>query len=442
MAHNHSRYLRTLLISLLIVAAFIAGYYSGGSHHERLVFGQLMNGGLSSFTVDNSVSLRPVELFNEVLMRVQQEYVEPIKDPNELAYGAVRGMLSELKDPYTRFMDPKEYKDFTDDNVGHFAGIGATLNMVEVEGVKTDKGAGTLEPVVCKVCGTPVTDTSFYRVAVVEPLPKSPAEKAGVHGGDFILKIGDKSTDGMLVSEAAELIRGPEGSNVTLTLGRKGVEKPLEMTITRAQIEVPAVQTKVLDNNIGYLRIYSFNEKTVSETRAALMDFNKANVRGMVLDLRNNPGGLLTECIKVCSMLLPQDKKVIVSTKGRNGQTEPYNRVDRQLFDKPIVVLVNKGSASASEITSGCLKDYKRATLIGDTTYGKALVQTVVRLSGNSAMAVTTAHYYTPSGFDLNKKGIEPDVKVELDKSVKVINEGDNQAQTALRILKEEMAKQ
>jgi carboxyl-terminal processing protease len=279
-------------------------------------------------------------------------------------------------------------------------------------------------------------------VEIVEPLPGSPAKAAGLQSHDIILKVDDMATDGLLVSDVASKIRGNEGTKVTLTLGRKGVEKPVVVTITRAQIEVPAVESKILDDNIGYLHLLQFNEKTVQETNAALMDFKKAGVKGVVLDLRNNPGGLLTECIKVASMLLPKDKKLIVYTKGRTGEKDDYNReYDVPIYDFPMVVLVNKNSASASEILSGALKDYDRATIIGESTFGKALVQTVLRMSDQSAMAITTAHYYTPNGIDVAKKGVEPDVKVELDKGATGISESDNQAQAALKILKEQMDK-
>ncbi|HOS43876.1 MAG TPA: S41 family peptidase, partial [Armatimonadota bacterium] len=256
------------------------------------------------------------------------------------------------------------------------------------------------------------------------------------------LKVDDLETDGLLVSDVAAKIRGKAGTKVTLTLGRKGVEKPLVVTITRAQIEVPAVEAKVLEDNIGYLHLLQFNEKTVQETNDALMRFRKAGVKGVLLDLRNNPGGLLTECIKVASMLLPKDKKLIVYTKGRTGDREDYTRIsDVPIYDFPMVVLVNKNSASASEILSGALKDHQRATIVGESTYGKALVQTVLRMSDMSAMAVTTAHYYTPNDVDVAKKGVAPDVTVELEKDAKGISESDNQAQAALTLLKAQMAK-
>ncbi len=244
----------------------------------------------------------------------------------------------------------------------------------------------------------------------------------------------------MLVSDVADLIRGEAGTQVRLTISRKGKDKPFEVTLTRAQIEVPATESKILDGNIGYLHLLSFNEKTDTETRDALQNFTDKHVRGVLLDLRNNPGGLMQKSISIASMLLPTDDKLIVSTKGRDSISENYNRTERPLYTLPLVVLVNKDSASASEILTGALKDYHRAKVVGESTYGKALVQTVIRLSDGSAMAITTAHYYTPGGHDIAKKGVAPDKEVELDKDVKAISANDNQARAAIDILKEVMA--
>jgi len=442
MNHSTPPVLKGLLNVLLIGTAFVIGFtIRPGNLHTQPVFAALAAPGALSATLNDTISLKPIQLYQEALTRLETEYVAPIPHKEELTYGAIRGMLTTVNDPYTRFMDPKEFKDFNSDNEGRFAGIGATLVMSEIPALETKTGEGTHAPVVCPVCGTVITNGKYYRVSVVEPLPGSPAKAAGVQAGDFILKVDDAATDGLNVGEVADKIRGPEGSKVTLTLGRKGIEKPLVLSITRAQIEVPATEHKILDGNIGYLRLLQFNEKTAGETRTALTDFNTANVRGVVLDLRNNPGGLLTECIRIASMMLPDKDKVIVSTKDRAGEVEKFTHTERTIFDKPLVVLVNKGSASASEILSGAIKDYKRGTIIGESTFGKGLVQTVLRLSDGSAMAITTAHYYTPAGHDIHKIGVMPDVAVELNKDVKTTNETDNQAQEAIRLLKQAIAK-
>lgn len=439
MLPTRSRLLSTTLVTLLVLTAFLVGYQANSGHSGGIkpAWAAIFSPG----QLDDTVSLKPVQLFQEAYSTVMAEYVDEIKNPDDLTYAAIRGMLQEIHDPYTRFMNPKEFQAFNDDGAGHFAGIGATLKTTEVPTVKTDKGETPKDAVTCPVCGTKITDIKAFRITIMEPLPGSPAKAAGLQPGDYILKVDDTSTEGMTVSDAADKIRGPIGTKVVLTIERSGVDKPLTVTIMRANIEVPAVESKMLDDKIGYLRILSFNEKTSPETRAAILDLNKAGARGMVLDLRSNPGGRLDECIKVSSMFLGAKDNVIVSTKGRNRQERKELRIGEQLFDKPMVVLVNKGSASASEILTGALMDYKRATVIGETTFGKALVQTVIPLDGGrSAMPVTTARYYTPTGFDLNKRGLTPNVVVELSKDAKELNEKDNQAQEAIRILQEKMA--
>lgn len=439
MTHRQPRQLTTFLIVLLVLAAFLVGYQARSG---RPLWAALATPGSLRQSLDDTISLKPVQLYQEALARVQMNFVDPVTNPQELTYAAIRGMLVELGDPYTRFMDPKEFKEFNSDTKGSFAGIGATLNMTEIPAaVAKEHEDGTVAPVQCPVCGTVITDIKHYRVTIVEPMPGSPAKEAGLQPGDFILKVDDTVTDGLTVAEVADKIRGPEGTKVVLSIARKGIEKPLNISLTRSHIEVPAVETKMLDDNIGYLRIFSFNEKTVPESRAALLDFNKKKVSGVVIDLRNNPGGLLRECVRLSSFLLPEDNKLIVSTQGRGGEKEAYERVGDQIYNLPLVVLVNKGSASASEILSGALKDYKRATIVGESTYGKASVQTVQMLSDGSAMAITTAHYFTPSGADISKKGVHPDVMVELDKDVRTLTEKDNQAQAAVRILKDVIAK-
>ena len=428
---------------LVLLATFLVGYRARDYGAGQPAWAALATPATSLATLDNSVSLRPVELFKEALEQVQANYVEPVNKPDKLVYSAIRGMLLPLNDPYTRFMDPKEYAEFNTDNQGSLSGIGATLSMLEIPAQNVKDGEGVLPTIVCPVCATEIKDIKHYRVGIVEPLPGSPAKGAGLKSNDYILKVDGEATDGKTVSEVADKIRGKEGTKVTLTIARKGIEKPLEIAITRAHIEVPSLEKKMLEDKIGYLHLLTFNEKTATETREALLWMQKQGAKGLVLDLRNNPGGLLRQCIFVASMLLPDEKgkKLIVETRMRNRQDEPYNRVGQQIWDQPMVVLVNKGSASASEILSGALKDYKRATIVGEPTFGKALVQTVIPLSNGSAMAITTAHYYTPNGYDVGKKGVPPDVKVELAKDTQELSEKDNQALEAIKILKTELAK-
>ena len=439
--HPSTRFLNILAITLLMLTSFIIGYQIRDVRLTPAVWGSMLP--LAQGEGPTGSSLRPIELIHEAYLRVTSEYVDPIEKPDELAYAAIRGMLTQLNDPYTRFMDPSEFKKFREQNQGRFAGIGATLHLTEKEPTAEETELHT-KGLICPVCNTDLTELENfkkYRVTVLKPLPNSPAERAGLKPGDVILKVDDYVTDGQLLDNVVDHIRGPEKTQVTLSIERRNVAEPLTVKITRASIEVPAVESKILADKIGYLQISSFNEKTAPETRAALQEFRDAGVRGLLLDLRGNPGGLLTECIRVASMLLDEEHKVIVTTKSRNRQTKEELRYNEpNIFRGPIVVLVNKGSASASEILTGALMDYKRATVVGETTFGKALVQTVITLGdfrNPSAMPVTTAHYYTPLGTDLNKKGLTPNVVVKLDEDTKEINEKDNQAQAALKLLKE-----
>ncbi|MEI7833386.1 MAG: S41 family peptidase [bacterium] len=450
---NKSRPVGALLTVFLVATAFVVGFSFPGNHFQSTsdslwtpLWSQVVGSSARGSTIDAS-SLKPVELYAEVLSRLQDEYIEDINDDRaqEMTYAAIRSMLHQLNDPYTRFMSPKEFKDFNSDNQGHFAGIGATLTMTEIPALAAKAGDGTSPPIICPVCGNVLSDTKHYRVAIVDTIANSPAQKAGLQSNDFILSVDSKITDGLTISEATDLIRGVEGTEVTLMIARKGIEKPIEVKITRARIEIPAVEWKMLDNNIGYIHLKQFNEKTVEQMKLALGEFNTKNVDGVLLDLRNDPGGLLSECVKVSGMFLPEDKKIIVSTKSRSGKSSPVEREpgDRPIYTKPLVVLVNKGSASASEILSGALKDYGRAQIVGESTFGKALVQTVIRVgdpASPAAMAVTTAHYYTPNGHDVGKIGLPPDIEVKLDEGVLKISESDNQAKEALRILKEKIA--
>jgi carboxyl-terminal processing protease len=336
-------------------------------------------------------------------------------------------------------MDPTEYKAFTEQTQGQFAGIGATLKLHEIPNNASNTTGDDKHDIICPVCGTDLSKIKAFQVVIVKPLPGSPAEKAGIHAGDVILKVNEFDTDGQTLDAVVEKIRGPIDTKVTLTVAREGLAKPLPITIMRGIVDVPATEHKIIDNNIGYLRLDEFNDRTFAETRDALHSFNAAHIRGLVLDLRGNPGGLLAVCQKVTSLFLPAKDTVIVSTKGRDRVSEDITRDGDQLYTGPMVVLVDKGSASASEILTGALMDYHRAKSYGVTTFGKGLVQTVLNLGDEDhpcAMPVTTARYYTPSGYNLDKRGITPNVPVVLDKNVKETSENDNQAQTALQGLK------
>jgi carboxyl-terminal processing protease len=305
----------------------------------------------------------------------------------EEAYVAVREALQKLGDPYTRFMDPKQYESLTSQTSGEVSGIGIRMELNE----KTK------------------------RLTVVEALENSPAIKAGIKAGDQILAIDGKPTHDMKVEDASKMIRGKAGTPITLRLGRSGQSTALNLKLTRATIEVPTVKYTLKqegNRRIGYIRLREFSAHAADQMRRAIRDLNGKQVDAYVLDLRDNPGGLLQASIEIARMWL--DNGGIVKTVDRVGGSEDTKANRTSLTKRPLAVLVNSNSASASEILTGALKDNKRAVVIGSQTFGKALVQSVHELADGSGVAITIAHYYTPAGTDINHKGIAPDIKLDL----------------------------
>lgn len=325
--------------------------------------------------------------FNKVdWLAVRKEYLNKSYSNKQEAYKSIREMLKKLDDPYTRFMDPNEFKSLQVDTSGELTGIGIQMGLDE----KTKK------------------------LTVIAPIEDTPAAKAGLLAKDIITKINGKSTEGMDTNQAVSLIRGEPGTLVNLTIQRNGQEK--EFKITRAKIEIHPVEYSQKQipgvGNIGYIRLKQFSANAAKEMQQAVRNLENKQVAGYVLDLRNNPGGLLFSSVEIAQMWM--NNGTIVSTKDRQGEVEREVARGRALTNKPLVVLVDKGSASASEILSGALQDNKRAVLVGSQTFGKGLVQSVRPLDDGSGLAVTIAKYFTPSNRDINKHGIDPDIKVEM----------------------------
>ena len=319
-------------------------------------------------------------------LKIRQDYVKEANYNNkEDAYEAIREMLGKLEDPYTRFMNPEEFQNMRIDTSGELTGVGIQIAKDE----ETD------------------------RLIVISPIEDTPASEAGILAQDIIVKIDDADTKGMDVNDAVNLIRGERGSEVTLTIERNGQKEDYD--ITRERIEIHPVRASVKDTElgkVGYIRLTTFNEHAAKDMQKAIEEQEKQGVVGYVLDLRSNPGGLLYSSINIARMWI--DEGTIVSTVNRKGISDRESAKNKALTDKPLVVLVNEGSASASEILSGALQDNNRATLLGTKTFGKGLVQSVRPLGDGSGLAVTIAKYLTPSGRDINKEGIPPDVLVEL----------------------------
>ncbi|MDJ0580344.1 carboxyl-terminal processing protease CtpC [Crocosphaera sp.] len=363
--------------------------------------------------------------FNQVDWRaVRQEYVGKSKTYNskEEAYKAIREMLEQLGDPYTRFMDPEEFKNMQIDTSGELTGVGIQITK----------------------------DEETKELTVVAPIEDTPAFEAGILAKDVITKINGKTTEGMEVEDAVKLIRGKPGSKVTLTIRR--AEEEFNYPIIRARIELHPVKARIEETpsgKVGYIRLTQFSAQASKEMRDAIREAEAAKVNGYILDLRSNPGGLLYSSVEIARMWLDEGR--IVSTVSRNGEVEAQRATNRALTDKPLVIMVDGGSASASEILSGALQDNNRATLVGTKTFGKGLVQSVRRLGdGTSGLAVTIAKYLTPSGRDINKQGIEPDIIVELTEQErkdlqqerdKIGDFGDPQFEKAYEELEKEIAK-
>lgn len=302
------------------------------------------------------------------------------------AYVAIRSALQKLEDPYTRFMDPKQFEALTNQTSGEVTGIGIRMEINE----------------------------QTKRLTVVEPIQNSPADKAGIKAGDEIIAINGKSTSKMKIDEASSLIRGPAGTAITLKISRPG-NSFLDIKLTRATIEVPTVRYILKRDNgrrIGYIRLQEFSSHAAEQMDRAIRDLNNQKVDFYVLDLRGNPGGLLQASIEIARMWL--DKGGIVKTVDRVGGSEETKANGTALTNRPLAILVDGNSASASEILTGALKDNNRAVVVGSQTYGKALVQSVHELIDGSGLAITIAHYYTPKGTDINKKGITPDIQLDL----------------------------
>ena len=331
---------------------------------------------------------RQLNLFGDVFERVRADYVEKPED-GKLIETAINGMLAGL-DPHSSFMDAKSFKDMQVQTRGEFGGLGIEVTMED------------------------------GLIKVVAPIDDTPAAKAGVMANDIITKLDEEQVQGLTLNQAVEKMRGPVNTKIKLTIMRKGQDKPVEVSITRDVIRVRAVRSRIEGEDVGYIRLSQFNEQTTENLRRALDDISgkipKEKLKGYVLDMRNNPGGLLDQAISVSDAFL--QKGEIVSTRGRNAEeTQRYNARPGDLTNgKPIIVLINGGSASASEIVAGALQDHKRATVIGTRSFGKGSVQTIIPLgSGNGALRLTTARYFTPSGKSIQAKGISPDIEVLQD---------------------------
>ena len=347
-----------------------------------------------------------IDLFGEVLENIKEDYVDEV-DQAEMIDSAINGVLQSL-DPYSAYMSPELFKEMQTDTKGEFGGLGIEIGME----------AGV--------------------VKVISPIDDTPAAEAGIKAGDYIVKIGKDQVQGKTLMEAVKLMRGPVGTSINLTVRRKNVKKPLEFKIIRKIIEVRSVNSEIIskEKNIGYIRLKSFNENSDKQFLKSIKNFEKnKKIKGYVLDLRNNPGGLLTQAINITDFFL--DDGEIVSTKGRNvSETRKFfARKGDEVNGKPIIVLINNGSASAAEIFAGALKDHKRAIILGENSYGKGSVQSIIPLKNGGGIRLTISKYYLPSGKSISEVGVTPDILVEeIGDDFKIKSEKDNQLNYAIRL--------
>tara|TARA_Y100001933_G_scaffold67630_1_gene68147 strand:- start:1634 stop:2776 length:1143 start_codon:yes stop_codon:yes gene_type:complete len=346
-----------------------------------------------------------IDLFGEVLNKINKEYVEEI-DQSEAMDAAINGVLQSL-DPYSAYMSPESFENMQTETSGEFGGLGIEVSME----------AGV--------------------VKVISPLDDSPAYEAGVKAGDYIVKINNIQVQGKTLNEAVEIMRGPVGSDIEITVRRKGVKKALVFNITRKIIKVRSVKSKIIDNNIGYIRLTAFNENSSNQIKKKINEFNKnENIEKFILDLRNNPGGLLSQAIKITDFFLSSGE--IVSTKSRqeNENRKWFAQAGDILNGETLVVLINNGSASASEIVAGALKDHKRAILVGENSYGKGSVQSIIPLRNKGAIRLTISKYYLPSGESISEVGVSPDIVVSEDNdNFRIDTDSDNQLTYAIKLL-------
>ena len=365
----------------------------------------LLNTSSKIYAEDTDKLYDKIDLFSEVLEKIQNEYVEEI-DQAETMDSAINGVLQSL-DPYSAYMNPKIFEESQTETSGKFGGLGIEVSM--------ESGV----------------------VKVIAPIDDTPAAKAGVKAGDYIVKINNEQVQGKSLMEDVNLMRGPVGSSIEITVGRKGLKKAKIFKIVREVIEIRSVVSKQVDKKVGYLRLRAFNENSSEQLNEEISEIEKnKKIIGYILDLRNNPGGLLSQAVKISDFFLNDGE--IVSTKGRKSRDNRkyFAKKGDKINGKPLIVLINNGSASASEIVAGALQDQKRAILLGETSFGKGSVQSIIPLKNRGAIRLTVSKYYLPSGKSISEVGVEPAIKVEEEGEEFSINTTtDNQLNYAIELL-------
>ena len=360
----------------------------------------------NAYTQNTDKLYEKIDLFSEVLEKIQDEYVEEV-DQSEVMDSAIHGVLQSL-DPYSAYMTPEVFQEMETETSGEFGGLGIEVSM--------ESGV----------------------VKVISPIDDTPASRAGIKAGDYIVRINGEQVQGKSLLEAVNLMRGPVGTSIKITVRRKGLKKAKIFEIVREIIEIKSVVSKLIDNKIGYLRLGAFNENSSDQLKKEISNLEKnKKTLGYIFDLRNNPGGLLSQAVKISDFFLNDGE--IVSTKGRKSRENRkfFAKKGDKIKGKPLIVLINNGSASAAEIVAGALQAQKRAVLLGETTYGKGSVQSIIPLKNKGAIRLTISKYYLPSGKSISEVGVIPDIKIEEESSEEFLinTETDNQLEYAVKLL-------
>ena len=348
---------------------------------------------------------KKIDVFGEVLEKINKEYVDEINQSDSMD-SAINGLLQSL-DPYSGYMSPEIFNEMQTETSGEFGGLGIEVTM--------ESGV----------------------VKVISPIDDTPASKAGIKAGDYIVKINNTQVQGKSLSEAVELMRGPVGSAIDLTIRRRGEKKALTFSVTREIIQIKSVKAELLEKNIGYIRLTSFNENSAGQIKKEINKFEKnKNLKAYILDLRNNPGGLLSQAIKISDFFLDNGERVSTKSRQQSENRKWFAKKGDLTKGKTLLVLINYGSASASEIVAGALKDHKRAILIGENSYGKGSVQSIIPLKNKGAIRLTVAKYYLPSGMSISEVGVSPDIEIdEENDDFRIKTETDNQLNYAVKLL-------
>ena len=366
---------------------------------------------LTSFFFSHSINsaeidiYKKIDLFGEVLEKINKEYVDEINQSKSMD-SAINGLLQSL-DPYSAYMSPEIFQEMQTETSGEFGGLGIEVSM--------ESGV----------------------VKVISPIDDTPASKAGIKAGDYIVKINNTQVQGKSLSEAVDLMRGPVGSSIELTVRRRGVKKALTFNITREIIEVQSVKSDLLENNIGYIWLTSFNDNSSQQIKKQIKKLKEnENLKAFILDLRNNPGGLLSQAIKISDFFLENGEIVSTKSRKKSENRKWFARKGDITDGKTLLVLINYGSASASEIVAGALKDHKRAIILGESSYGKGSVQSIIPLKNKGAIRLTVAKYYLPSGKSISEVGVRPDIEVnEEGDDFRIKTVTDNQLNYAIKLL-------